>query len=234
MAGGRRVNYLQRILIIVFGMLFAAAFYFKFAMGNSQAVSHYGFGLAAIIGFLSVPATLIAANMGKRNVWTAIGGVLIAAAMFSWLFIVSFGAGLPGNEWIGAEMVNAVLFLPFVTAVVLLIRLPKALRTLGISLLICFLLFAIGVQMFMRQTLETQIVLTLQQGGCVLSGREIKKIVQSAKLVSFGWFISPRSDQVYFVEGNKYFKWSYANFGVESRRGEPESFPLTSDLNCKT
>jgi hypothetical protein len=228
------MNYLQRVLVVGFGALFAAALYFKLAMGSSQAVSHYGFDWAAMIGLLSVPATLVAANIGKRNFWTAIGGVLIATVMLLLLFMVSFAAGLPGNEWIDDGLVNGVLFLPVVTAVTLLVRLPKAFPTLGLSLLISFPFLAVGLPIFMRQTLEAQIAATLKQGGCVLSGREMKKVVQSAKQVRFGWFVSPRSDQIYFVMGKNYSKWSYSNFGVETNfQGQPYIFPLTSDLNCK-
>jgi hypothetical protein len=227
------VNYLQRVLVIGFGALLAAALYFKLAMGSSQAVSHYGFDWAAMIGLLSVSSTLVAANIGKRNFWTAICGVFFATVMFFWLFMASFVAGLPGNERIDSGLINAVLFLPVVTTVILFVRFPNAVPTFGFSLLISLPLFAMCVQMFLRQALETEIVATIKQGGCVLSGREIKRIVQSANQVSFGWFISPRSDQVYFVEGGKYFKWSYSNFGIESRRGVPKSFQLTSNLSCK-
>jgi hypothetical protein len=220
--------------VIGIGVLLAAALYFKLAMGKSQWVSHYGFDIVAIIGLVSIPATPSAANVNKWNVWTVSGGFLIAAVKFVLFFGVVFSASLPGSEWVDSSAITVVLFFPVVAAVILLVRLPKAFPTLCWTTLISFLLFAIGLQIIMRQTLETQIGATIAKGGCVLAGRENKKVVHSAKQVNFGWFISPRSDQIYFVEGSIYFKWSYSKFGFESRRGEPHGFPVTSDLNCKT
>jgi hypothetical protein len=229
------VNYLRRILVIGFGVLQAAAFYFKLAMGNSQVVSHHGFNLVVIIGLISVPASLVAMNMGKGNVWTAIWGVLIAVVMFCWLFVVSFGAGgLPGSEWIGVEMVNAILFLPLATSIILIVRHPNATSTFGISVLFSVIALMISLQIIMRQALEKQVASTLNSGGCILAGRASKNIVKSAKEINFGWFIGPHSDHVYFVEEEKYFKWSYSNFGIDTRRGLPKTFPLTDDLSCKT
>jgi hypothetical protein len=231
--GGLPVNYLQRIFVIGLGGLLAAALYFNLAMGNSQIISHHGFNLVAIIGLISVPASLVAMNMGKRNVWTAIWGVLIAVVMFCWLFVVSFGAGLPGSEWIGVEMVNAILFLPLATSIILIVRLPDAMAMFGISVLFSFIALMFSLQIVMRQALEKQVVSTLNSGGCIVTGRASKKTVKSAKEINFGLFIGPRSDQVYFVEGEKYFRWSYSNFGIDTRRGVPKSFPLTNDLSCK-
>jgi hypothetical protein len=227
------VNYLERVLVIGFGALLAAALYFKLAMGNGRMFSHFAFGFAAYIGLLCVPASFVALNFGKRTFWTGSLGVLVAALMFVWLLGLSFVTGMPGTDFIDDGMLNSILILPAISAVLLAVRFHKVLPTLGVSLLCSFIAFLVGVQFMMRHVLETQIVSTLKQGGCVLIGDGSKKSIQSSKQVALGWFVGHDSELVYFVQGAEYFKWSYGNFGLASRRGVPESFPLTSHLNCK-
>jgi hypothetical protein len=231
-AGGRRVNYLQRVLVIGFGMLLAAALYFKLAMGNGRMFSHFTLGIAVYVGLFSIPASFVALNFGNRTFWTGSLGVLVAALMFVWLLGLSFVTGMPGTDFIDDGMLNSILILPAISAALLVVRFHKVLPTLGISLLCSFVACFVGVQFLMRHLLETQIASTMKQGGCVLVGDESKKSIQSSKQVDLGWVVGHDSDLVYFVQGAEYFKWSYGNFGLASRRGVPKSFPLTSDLNC--
>jgi hypothetical protein len=188
------VNYLQRVLVIGFGVLLAAALYFKLAMGNGRMFSHFTLGIAVYIGLFSIPASFVALNLGIRTFWTGSLGVLVAA--------------------------------------LLAVRFHKVLPTLGVSLLCSFITFLVGAQFLMRHLLETQIASTLKQGGCVLVGDGSKKSIQSSKQVALGWFVGHEPDLVYFVHGTEYFKWSYGNFGLASRRGLPKSFPPTSDVSC--
>jgi hypothetical protein len=227
------VNYLQRVLVIGFGALLAAALYFKLAMGNGRMFSHFSFGIAVYIGLLSIPASFVALNFGKKTFWTGSLGVFVAALMFVWLLGLSFVTGLPGTDFIDDGMLNSILILPVICAVLLAVRFHNVLPTLGISLLCSFVAYFVGVQFLTRLLLETEIASTTKQGGCVLVGDESKKAIQSSKQVELGWFVGHDSDLVYFVQGAEYFKWSYGNFGLASRRGVPKGFPLTSELSCK-
>jgi hypothetical protein len=226
------LHYLQRVLVIGFGVLLATTLYFKLAMGNGRMFSHFAFGIAAYIGLFSVPASFVALNFEKRSFWTVSIGVLVATLMFAWLLGLSFITGLPGTDFIDDGILNSICILPVICAVLLVLRCHTVLPILGISLLCSFLALFVGVQFFMRQALETQIASTLQQGGCVLVGGGSKKSGQSSIQIALGWFVGHDSDPVYFVQGTEYYKWSYGNFGLASRRGVPMSFPLTSDLSC--
>ncbi len=226
------MNYLQRALVVGFGVLLAAALYFKLAMGNGRMFSHFTLGIAVYIGLFSIPASFAALNFGKRTFWTGSLGVLVAALMVVWLLGLSFVTGLPGTDFIDDGMLNSVLILPAISAALLAVRFHKVLPTLGVSLLCSFIAFLVGAQFLMRHLLETQIASTLKQGGCVLVGDGSKKSIQSSKQVALGWFVGHDSDLVYFVHGAEYFKWSYGNIGLASSRGVPENFPPTSDVSC--
>ena len=219
--------------MIGFGILLAAALYFKLAMGNGRMFSHFTLGIAVYIGLFSIPASFVALNFGNRDFWTGSLGVLVAALMFVWLLGLSFVTGMPGTDFIDDGMLNSILILPAISAALLAVRFQKVLPTLGVSLLCSFIVFLVGAKFLMRHLLETQIASTMKQGGCVLVGDGSKKSIQSSKQVVLGWFVGHDSDLVYFVHGAEYFKWSYGNLGLTSRRGVPKSFPMTNDFNCK-
>lgn len=222
----------QYILTTLFGVLLAAILYFKIAMGHSQMFSHFAFDLAAGLGISGIPAIVVAINMRSWSIGSAVLSGVIAALMFFWFFIVSFTAGLPGNEWIDEGMLDGVLLLPALSVVVLAFRFTQAVPTLAVATLVVFTTISFGLPAYMRRALDQQISQTLARGGCVLAGRATKTKIVSADQVTLGWFIGSRSDQVFFVKGSDFYKWSYANFGLDTRRDVPRSFALTKEINC--
>jgi hypothetical protein len=222
----------ERDLAVVAGALLAAALYFLIAIGNANTISEDGFGYAALVGLISIPVAAIAVNCRYPNIWTVIAGLAVAAAMFYYLFLAAFVAGLPGSEYAPTDLVRVLLLFPAVAAAMLALRSRRSLPALAASLACCFVVIAVGLQLATRYAIGNQIEVTRVRGGCVLAGYKKSKQVSSVSDVDIGLFIGPRSEQLIFVEGREYFRWSYSTFGLTSRRGFPLSFPVKGDIAC--
>lgn len=222
----------QRIFSVTVSFAFAATIYFKIGMGTSQAVSHGSFGIAFNIGFAGAVLACISLNVIRVSAWSAVCGSLLGFCILLWLLLIAMISALPGNENIGSELINFVVLWPVIPIFILAVRLPQSIQLLAISTLGWLIVLVVGVQIVMRNAIAAEIKLFETKGGCVLSEKDNNKRIKNLGDIHLHWFIGPSSERFAFVEGERYYFWSYSEMGLSSRHGVPNFLPRTKDMMC--
>jgi hypothetical protein len=228
--------YAEKLFVVSVGGLAAASIYFLIAIRDRQIFSFYVLEYALLIALLSIPAFIIAVNLGRVSAAAIIIAVSVSLIMGLQAFGQTFIAGLPGTDWVTHDELVGLLIMPYMAVAALVARRPHQILLLIAACAVSLVILIVGLQLAVRAALEQQFSHTLANGGCVIAGydlpREQRRKVNSQAEVQRGWFIGRDIEPVYFVFPHHYLRWSFSKLGVVNRYDLPVRHSLYEDIRC--
>ena len=226
--------YAEKLFVAAVGALTAATIYLTIAVQGRSILSMYTLDYFGTIALLSIPAFIVAANLGRPSMIAIIITVIVSIILLSYVFLQGFAMSF--SDWVMPGEIRGFLMMAFLAVAALWIRRPQQILLFLAATAVSLTILVVGLQLAVRSALAQQFSATFAQGGCVIAGdnfngAKMRKVTDQAE-VRRGLFIGRDLEPVYFVFHDHYLKWSFSRMDVETRNGSPKENALTDNIRC--